>query len=89
MFVQSLIYIVIFLITAWVLWKYVIKDILEANNLIEEEPIVTSYTKERDILRAKLDEKAVSANSAVECAELRKRIKELDDKIVEAEGENV
>ena len=86
-----LIYLTIFLITAWILWNYIIKDILEKEKLIEPDPIENSYTIERDKLRGELDEKSVSANSAAECHRLRMRIKELDDKIaeIEAQGENV
>lgn len=70
------------------LWKFVMEPILKEKGFLEE-PLETPYTIQLEKLRAELNEKAVNANSAVECARIRKQIKELENKITEAEGENV
>lgn len=89
MFVQGLIYLAIAMITAWILWKYIILEILEENKLIEDEPLATPHTIELDNLKAKLAELSVSANSAVESSKIRKRIQELEELIAKADADEL
>lgn len=86
MFAQLLIYVFIGLITIIILWKWVIGPILKDTGIVDEDPIETSYTVQLENLQKELAEKAVSTNAAVECAKIKKQIKELEEKIAAAEA---
>jgi Tfp pilus assembly protein PilO len=85
MFFQMLIYIVILISGAWILWKYVIQPLLQGTGVIEEEedPIKTEYTKKLEKLKDELAEKEVSSEAIGECVSIKAQIKELERQIAE------
>jgi len=85
MFFQMLIYILILISGAWILWKYVIQPLLQGTGIIEEEedPIKTEYTKKLEKLQNELAEKEVSNEAIEECVEIKEKIKELERQIAE------
>jgi len=91
MFFQGLVYIILFISASWILWKYIIKPILEANGIQVEEDedttIRTSHTKKRDQMKKDFYEKSESADAAEEGVMISKGINELDERIEAADRE--
>lgn len=90
MFFQGLVYVAILLIAAWVLWKLIIKPILEGNGIQVEEDedttIRTSHTKKLDDMKEEFEKKVKSADAAEETVIISKGINELDERIKDADN---
>lgn len=73
--------IILFLILAW---KLIAEPILKIKG-IEVDDVKTGYTKKLEQLKKEYNEKYVSAEAAEEGVKLAKEIKELENKIAEAD----
>lgn len=69
---------------AWLTWKFVVKPILEDSG-IEIEDKVTDYTIRLQKLQEEYDELTISAQAAEEGVKLLEQIRDLENKICEAD----
>lgn len=84
MFAQALIYVFIVMTFAWLLWKWIVIPILKDMDIDYKEQR-TEYTKKLERLKEEYDEMTASAQAAEQGVEIMEKIKEMEDKIVEAD----
>lgn len=86
MFAQAIIYLLIAILFCWLLWKFVIKPIMEAYGIeIEEDIVITDQTRKLKKLREEAKLMSESAKAAEEGIEVAKDIKYFEDRIKESE----
>ena len=71
------------IIAAWVLWRFVIKSILEAHGIkIDDDPVIkTKQTKTLDELKEKYLNQSASSKAANEGLLLAREIKKMEEEI--------
>lgn len=88
MFFQALMYFLIFVGFIWVLWHFVIRELLKAHDIEVDEPEVdplTAMEMKRDSLQAKLDKLHKDADAAEDMVGITEEIKDLESQIADAE----
>lgn len=95
MFIQGLFYVVIAIVAAICIWKWVIKPMLIGTGIEEDVPpskkeVLTAYERDRNLLKEKLKSLQGDVVAAEEMVDIKKesieiiaRLNELDEKIKE------
>lgn len=87
MFFAYLTEFLIVLVFVWIMWKKIIKPVLESKGIeVEDEPeVITDHTKRLKKMKEEFKNKSASAQAATEGVELAKQIKDLEDVIKESD----
>jgi len=89
MFFAYIITILIILGFLYLIWLKVIKPLLEGHGIEvdEEKPIETDHTKQLEKLKNEFEELSASAKAAKDGLALAKKIKQLEQQIIDADSE--